>query len=130
MTKLPSDDDHNLIKFLKQNRPYTPQEKANFEDELIHLVHQETFSEHKQLEPLAWLFPGIFLFGVLLAINSEPPFTYRFAVREFTTSPSRTDNSEELETFLINSWENTIYPNHTTQKVTQKNSSLSLSSVK
>jgi hypothetical protein len=130
MTKLPSDDDHNLINFLKQNRPYTPQEKANFEDELIHLVHQKSLSEHKHLEPLVWLFPGIFLFGILLAINSEQPHGYRLAIKEFKTTPSITDHSEELETFLINSWENTIYPNHTTQEVIQNNSDLSLSSVK
>ncbi|AFZ37326.1 hypothetical protein Sta7437_3840 [Stanieria cyanosphaera PCC 7437] len=130
MTKLPSDDDHNLINFLKQNRPYTPQEKAGFEDELINLVHQKSFFEHKQIEPLVWLFPGIFLFGVLVAINSEQPYGYRFAIRESKTTPSITDNSEELETFLINSWENTIYPNHTTEQVIQKNSDLSFSSVK
>jgi hypothetical protein len=148
MTQFPSDDDRDLINFLKKNRPLIPEEKVDLEEQLIELVqgtpplndrpcldfvNQENFSEQKQpIEPLVWLFPGIFLVGVLLAINSQQPYNYKFTIREFKIPSSTANNSDsdELETFLVNSWQNTMYPERVTEKVIRQNSDLSLSAAK
>lgn len=130
MKKMPSEDDRELINFLKQNKPFVPQEKAGFEEELINLVDQQNSTETKQIEPLVWFFPGLVLFGVLLAINSEQPYGYKFADRESRSNPAITNNNQELETFVVNSWENVIYYNNATEKVVKQNSDLSLSGVK
>jgi hypothetical protein len=99
MTNFPSDDDRNLVKFLRQNSPAPPPVNPHLERHLMEMVQQQPpFSKFKP-HPLLLAIPSVVTAGFFLIGSSDRWLNYQSEV---------VVNSDILETFLVNSWDSTF----------------------
>lgn len=123
MTLLPPDDEQNLVNFLKQYRPSPPPARANLEACLMQQVKQmPTRSRYQNC--LGWMIPTAIAACSLIAWGSYRwlnPVVPSMTFSEENTVPITTNrvnsdifarqtivSSEELETFLLESWTGTM----------------------
>lgn len=98
-------NDSELQRFLRHNKPIAPTNPTNFEEKLFNLIENEPQFKRQKL-PLKIVFPSAMAASLLLIIGGysliNPP-------------PKLAENDEEIERFLVNSWDSTIqgtYINH------------------
>lgn len=94
-------DHQKVISFLKQYRPLPPAGNPSLESQLIHQVSRESQSNYRKAHLWIWLIPGAVI-ASLAAIGSHERWfqpAYQLGDRE---------NSTELETFMVESWQETM----------------------
>ena len=93
-------DEQDLVSFLRQHRPLPPKQKPHLENQVIDLVNQT--SQGNSLvkhSTLITFFTGIIAVIVAVIWNSS---------RWNQQTPQIAIDQDMIETFLINSWDNTI----------------------
>jgi hypothetical protein len=118
MTLLPPDNDQNLVNFLKQYRPLPPPARANLEECLMQQAERIPTRSRYQTH-LQWLIPtaiaacGLVAWGSYRWFNPNPQMIFTTEnSASVATKVGESDifirqtsvSSEELETFLIESW--------------------------
>lgn len=94
-----SDDDEQLIDFLKQYRPVPPRARANLEAQLMELVTREPPPPPRYAHQFFWIVSSAMAGSLLLGVGG-----YRW----LNPSPQVATNPSELETFLVDSWSGSI----------------------
>ena len=97
MRKFPSDDD-KLVAFIREYRPMPPPSSVNLEQRLIEMVNKTPICESPSYKR-RWLIPGACMVSVLLLWVG-----WRWS----TPQPQIAATTEELETFLVESWQTTF----------------------
>ena len=97
MNKLPHDDHRDLVSFLKQNCPVAPSAECNLEQRLMDSIAHQPQQRRQRSWRIIWTIPSAIATGVL--------FT---ALGMGFRSPQIAIESEELENFIVNSWNETI----------------------
>ncbi len=95
-------DDLKLIEFLQQYSPVAPSPENNFEDNLFNLLAKEP-QIHSQIHSRKWLLPSAIAASLILISGG-----YYF----LKPSPQMANQNEEIEEFLVNSWDGTIQGNY------------------
>jgi hypothetical protein len=102
MTKFDKDD-RNLVNFLQQYRPHPPAKKIDIEkqieEQIIELIEQDNLPDKHKAYQFSWAIPGAILAGLFIGWGS-----YRYSV----TQPQLALNSDELEVFLVSSWQSGV----------------------
>lgn len=100
MTQFSHDDDDQFVNFLKQHRPLPPKANIHLEEQLMELIRREPVSLPKQPSSILWFIFSAIAASLLLILGS-----YRW----FNAAPKMTTTSDqELEAFLIESWDTSI----------------------
>lgn len=100
MKKFLPNDEQDLVSFLRQHRPIAPKQKPHLENQVMNLVDQTSQrNSSEKYSKLITFFSGTI--AVILAViwNSS---------RWNQQTPQIAINQDIIETFLINSWENTL----------------------
>lgn len=99
MTNLHNDDDRKLINFLRQNRPVAPSSpnSLDLEQKLMTAIAKDSHREHSSSLHLIWAIPSAITTGFLLT-----------SVGLNLKTPQMTIESEELEKFLVDNWQDTL----------------------
>ncbi len=100
MKKIFQDDECNLVTFLRQHRPLPPNEKPYLENQVMDLINQtsqRSFPE-KHLTLVTFL-SGTIALSLAVIWNSS---------RWNQQVPQIAIDQDIIETFLMNSWENTL----------------------
>ncbi|MBF2020574.1 MAG: hypothetical protein IGR93_10815 [Hydrococcus sp. C42_A2020_068] len=103
------DDDEQLVSFLKQYRPVPPQARADMEAQLMELVTREPPPPPRHPHQFFWLVSSAMAGSLLLAVGS-----YRW----LNPSPQVATNQQELEAFLVDSWNGAIEETSVTSPTT------------
>ncbi len=97
MTKLPDREQQNLVNFLRENRPITPNCQCNLEQKLMDSIGSQPRRNNKHGSNLIWTIPSALATGFL--------FT---SVGLSLKTPQVVIKASELDNFLVNSWNDTI----------------------
>lgn len=89
------DDDEQLVSFLKQYRPVPPRARADMEAQLMELVTREPPPPPRYPHQFFWIVSSAMAGSLLLAVGG-----YRW----LNPSPQIATNPQELEAFLVDSW--------------------------
>jgi hypothetical protein len=92
-------DDQNLVKFVKQNRPLPPSNNHFVETQLMNIISKENQHSSRLNHSLFWVVPSAIATGLLLMSGS---------VIKNNLSPQIAHESENLETFMVNSWQGSL----------------------
>lgn len=95
-------DDQNLIKFVKQNRPLPPSNNQFVETQLMTIISKENQHSSRLNYSWFWVVPSAIATGVLLMSSS---------VIENNLSPQIAHENEDLETFMVNAWQGSMSEN-------------------
>ena len=99
MSKFSNSDDEKLVAFLRQNCPFAPPEKTNLEEQLMEQIEGEPLLPRPSLR---------FIDSIRktkLAVFTAASFLLAWSGYSFfTPSPRIAIYSNELDTFLVNSW--------------------------
>jgi hypothetical protein len=93
-------DEKKLVAFVRRYRPVPPPAAVGLERQVMSLVEREVLTCQKRLK-LRWLVPSIGAVSLLLAWGGYHWFAP-------APQPQFATNSEELETFLVQSWQGTL----------------------
>jgi hypothetical protein len=93
------ESDRNLVNFLQSNRPISPAEAIDLEEQIIELVDREDVLARQKSERFVWIIPSAILAGVFIGWGS-----YRSPIVQTQVSVT----NDELEIFLVNSWNNGV----------------------
>jgi hypothetical protein len=96
------DSDRNLVNFLQSHRPSSPSEAIDLEEQIIELVDREDVLARQKSERFFWAIPSAIIAGVVIGWGS-----YRSLIPQTQVSVT----SDELEIFLVNSWNNGVEQN-------------------
>jgi hypothetical protein len=96
------ESDRNLVNFLQSNRPISPAEAIDLEEQIIELVDREDVLARQKSERFFWAIPSAILAGVFIGWGS-----YRSLIPQTQISVT----NDELEIFLVNSWNNGVGKN-------------------
>jgi hypothetical protein len=99
MTNLHDDNQNNFVKFLQQNQPIAPKAYPNLEQQIFNSLELRT-DKSKKCYKTWWAIPGAIATGFLFTSISFSLKTPRIAIE-----------SEDLETFLVKNWQNTLNTN-------------------
>jgi hypothetical protein len=91
------ESDRKLVNFLQSNRPISPTEAIDLEEQIIELVDREDVLARQKSERFVWVIPSAILAGVFIGWGS-----YRSLIPQTQVSVT----NDELEIFLVNSWNN------------------------
>ena len=97
MRKFPPDDD-KLVAFIREYRPMPPPSSVNLEQQLIGMVKKTPICE-QQSDKRRWLISGACMVSLLL---------FWVGWRWSAPQPQVAVTTEELETFLVESWQTTF----------------------
>lgn len=108
MTRFSHDDDNDkVVHFLSQHRPIPPTPSPQLEKELMKRIEQEPMDSQYSYHWI-WILPSAMIAILLMVWGS---------FRWLSPSPQIANNSQDLETFLVDSWTETIgdtyYPSYT-----------------
>ena len=99
MKKFLPNDEQDLVSFLRQHRPLAPQQEPHLENQVMDLVNQTSQKNSQGKYPtLITLLSGTIAVILALIWNSS----------RWNQTPQIAIDQDIIETFLINSWENTI----------------------
>ena len=100
MKKFFQDDERNLVTFLRQHRPLPPTQQPHLENRVMELINQtsQRDSQEKYFTLITFL-SGTIAVSLAVTWNSS---------RWNQQTPQIAIDQSAVETFLINSWENTI----------------------
>ncbi len=101
MSESPRDEHQNVISFLKQYRPLPPPENPSLEKQLIHQVSQE--SQDKRYKNRLWI---LLIPGAVVASLAAMGSNYRWFQPSYQWGGR--GNVTELETFMVESWQETL----------------------
>ena len=96
MTNLNDDRQNNFVKFLQQNQPVAPQAYPDLEQQIFNCLESRT-DKSKKYYKTWWTIPGAIATGFLFTSISFSLKTPRVAIE-----------LEDLETFLVKNWQNTL----------------------
>jgi|GEM_PF-4631107 len=100
MKKLFQDDESDLIAFLRQHRSLPPGPKPHLETQVMELIKQTSQRDvQENYSRLIKAFSGTIMVGLAVILSSS---------RWIQQTPQIAFDQDIIETFLINSWENTI----------------------
>ena len=100
MKKFLPQDEQDLVSFLRQYRPLPPQQKPHLENQVMDLVNQTSQrNSSEKYSTLITFFSGTI--AVILAVIWH-------GSRWNQQTPQIAIDQDMIETFLINSWDNTI----------------------
>ena len=104
MTNLtPSDDDNNLVDFLRKNQPIPPLKSKNSEQELMELINRNPRVYQPQRNSWGLIFPGLITMGMLLFWSSD----------NWSISNSQASiDDDAIEIFLVNNWQDALIENN------------------
>ncbi|GAB4543734.1 MAG: hypothetical protein Tsb0014_37540 [Pleurocapsa sp.] len=91
------DDHENIVQFLQQNYPIAPPPSCNLEQRLMESVARQPQQKSKHSSSLIWTIPSAIATGVLFTSVTLGLKTPQVAIK-----------TEELENFILNSWNGTI----------------------
>lgn len=95
-------DDQNLVRFLKQNRPLPPSNNYFGEEQLMTLISKEQIPSSWLNHSWIWLVPSAIATGILLMSGS---------VINKNLSPQIAQKPEDIETFMVQAWESSLVQN-------------------
>ena len=95
-------DDKKLVAFVRRHRPVPPPSPIGLEQRLMSLVEKEAVSCHKTAKVRS-LIPATCAAALMFAFSVHNWFTLQQQTQFTLTNPE-----EELETFLIESWQVTV----------------------
>jgi hypothetical protein len=95
-------NDRNLVNFLQRHRPNSPATALDLEEQIIELVDREDVLARQKSEWFCWAIPSAIVAGVFIGWGS-----YRSLIPQTQLSVT----SDELEIFLVNSWNNGVANN-------------------
>ena len=96
---LPEDDDRDLIKFLQQHRPIPSEANSHIESQLMKLIEEQPRKSSKNSSNLFWFVPGAIAMGIVFSWNNQRFLQY---------TPQFTREINNVELFLVDSWEETM----------------------
>jgi hypothetical protein len=118
MRKTTSDngfDDEKLVSFLQTYYPNTPPETKPCEELIMKAIAQPEFNHQQKTHQIiskSWLLSGTLITTVLVIIGG-----YFFNLNP-KSSPQIATETEDLETFLVNSWNGSMAQDSESQLVT------------
>ncbi len=100
MKKFFQDDERNLVTFLRQHRPLPPNQEPHLENRVMELINQTSQRDSQEKYfMLITVLSGTIAVSLAVTWNSS---------RWNPQTPQIAIDQSAVETFLINSWENTI----------------------
>jgi hypothetical protein len=96
MNKFLPDDDRDLVSFLQQHRPLPPT-NSHLESQIMDLVERQPRKIPPKSSKL-WFIPGAIAMGLVITWNQ----------RLLQPTPQLVRDNQNLELFLVDSWEATI----------------------
>ena len=100
MKKFFQDDERNLVTFLRQHRPLPPNQEPHLENRVMELINQTSQRDSQEKYfTLITVLSGTIAVSLAVTWNSS---------RWNPQTPQIAIDQSAVETFLINSWENTI----------------------
>ncbi len=100
MKKFFQDDERNLVTFLRQHRPLPPNQQPHLENRVMELINQTSQRDSQEKYfMLITVLSGTIAVSLAVTWNSS---------RWNPQTPQIAIDQSAVETFLINSWENTI----------------------
>ena len=96
MSNLHDDNKNNFVKFLQQNQPIAPKAYPDLEQQIFNCLESRTDRSKKYCRTW-WTIPGAIATGFLFTSISFSLKTPRIAIEP-----------EDLETFLVKNWQNTL----------------------
>ncbi len=100
MKKFFQDDERNLVTFLRQHRPLPPNQQSHLENRVMELINQTSQRDSQEKYfMLITVLSGTIAVSLAVTWNSS---------RWNQQTPQIAIDQSAVETFLINSWENTI----------------------
>ncbi len=100
MKKFFQDDERNLVTFLRQHRPLPPNQQPHLENRVMELINQTSQRDSQEKYfTLITVLSGTIAVSLAVTWNSS---------RWNQQTPQIAIDQSAVETFLINSWENTI----------------------
>lgn len=110
MTKFPEDDDQKLVEFIRKYQPIAP--VGDGESQLMNLIAKNPLSLKQKSRRLLWILPPILATVGFLLWGGKPQF-------QLAPSVKLASDANELETFMINSWQDSLdYPPTQTTELT------------
>lgn len=105
MTNLnPSDDDKNLVDFLRKNQPSPPLNSNKVERELMALIHKNAREAQPTRKRWVLIFPSLITLGMILIWSSN----------QGSLGNSQASIDEDaIETFLVNNWQEALAESNT-----------------
>ncbi|MGK7894345.1 MAG: hypothetical protein AB4372_12165 [Xenococcus sp. (in: cyanobacteria)] len=101
MKKFLPNDEQDLVSFLRQHRPIAPKQTPHLENQVMDLVNQTSQrNSQEKHSTLITFFSGMLAVIIAVIWNSS---------RWNEQTPQIAIDQDIIETFLINSWENTIH---------------------
>ena len=102
MTNSRKDNQNNLVAFLRQNQPISPQAYPELEQTIIESLEPRRFRDRKCYKTVTCTIPSAIATGVLFT-------TVSFGVR----TPRIAIEPKDLEHFLVNNWQDTFHTHDT-----------------
>lgn len=96
MTQIQNNEQENLIKFMKQNRPLPPSTNQKIEQQLMKVIKKEKKKYCFSKNLWFWLFPSGIVVGLLLIWGG---------LMQNNLSPKIANKTEEMESFMVNTWQ-------------------------
>ena len=94
------DDEQDLVAFLRQHRPLPPSQTPHLENQMMDLINQTSQrNPQENYFMLITALSGTIVVGLVITWSSS---------RWSQKTPQIVIDQDTVETFLINSWENTI----------------------
>ena len=100
MKKFFQDDEQDLVSFIRQHRPLPPSQNPHLENQVMELINQTSSKQSQEnYFTLITTLSGTIVVGLVVTWSSS---------RWNQQIPQIVIDQDTVETFLINTWENTI----------------------
>lgn len=99
MNKFLPEDDRDLVDFLQRHRPTPPEANPHLESQLMKLIEEQPRKSTKYNSSLFWFVPGALAMGIVFSWNNQRFLQY---------TPQFTREINNVELFLVDSWEETM----------------------
>ena len=100
MKKFFQDDEQDLVSFIRQHRPLPPSQNPHLENQVMELINQTSSKQSQEnYFTLITTLSGTIVVGLVVTWSSS---------RWSQQIPQIAIDQDTVETFLINTWENTI----------------------
>ena len=100
MKKFFQDDEQDLVSFIRQHRPLPPSQNSHLENQVMELINQTSSKKSQEnYFTLITTLSGTIVVGLVVTWSSS---------RWSQKIPQIAIDQDTVETFLINTWENTI----------------------
>ena len=100
MKKFFQDDEQDLVSFIRQHRPLPPSQNPHLENQVMELINQTSSKKSQEnYFTLITTLSGTIVVGLVVTWSSS---------RWSQQIPQIAIDQDTVETFLINTWENTI----------------------